>query len=255
MKALKNLMLVAVVVGTMTVMGTRSFAGPLLPNFPSDWSVTPWVAGQSKLVSPFNPTGDYINVDWIVFWDASGVWGYPGSFVYLYQIENTQGSSNVRAFTVYYDANSQEFGIAEGNLDEDATPLWKGHYWDGSKNFSNLDTETEPSGGPIGTLDDYDAGKVPGGISFLSEMVPDPTKKPTVKGIPKGNQSLVYYIIDPRPPTYGTATAHDAANWWGQVTFMGVTFGDPVPVPSPEPATVFLMLGAIGTLVWRRRKN
>jgi hypothetical protein len=246
MKALRNLMLVAVVVGTMTVMGARSFAGPLLPNFPSDWSVTPWVAGQSKLVSPFNPTGDYINVDWIVFWDASGVWGYPGSFVYLYQIENTQGSSGVRAFTVRYGGaqSSDEIGIKDGDLDTDNLPSWKGH---NSSNFPNLLGETEPGGAPLGTATlNYNASVVVGGVSWTNNLS---------GGITRTNESLVFYIIDPRPPTYGTATAHDTANWWGKVTFGATTYGDPVPVPSPEPATVFLMLGAIGTLVWRRRKN
>jgi len=245
MKALRNLMLVAVVVGTMAMMSARSFAGPLLPDFPSDWWLTnPWKAGQSKLVNPLNPTEDYIHIDWIVFWDEAGIWGYPGSFVYLYQIENTRGSSGVRGFTVWYgDGVTEEIGTKEGDLDADNPPSWLGHYWD--PNFPNLATETEPGGIPLGDLTNYNASFVVGGVSWTNNLD---------GGITLTNESLVLYLIDPRPPTYGTATAHDAASWWGQVTLGAITYGDPVPVPSPEPAAIFLMLSAIGAL-WRRRKN
>jgi len=248
MRAIKSLLVMTAVAGLVATMGARSFAGPLLPSFELNWWLTnPVKAGQSQLVNPSNPAGDYINVDWLVIYDEAGVWGHPGSFVYLYQLENTAGSSSIRAFNVtYYNPFfSNEVGIKAGDLD-DNTALWTGH---NSGNFGNLGSpptpaETEPGGGPQGVPDNYDALQLPGSVSF------------TTVGIGITQESLVLYIIDPRPPVYGEARAQDGATWWGKVTVGPITYGDPVPVPSPEPTTIVLLaMGVIGTVALRNRRR
>lgn len=207
------------------------------------------IAGQSKLVNPSKPTTDYINVDWIVLYDEVGVWGYAGAFVYMYQLENTAGSSGIRAFNVAFGgakAYVKELGVVKGDLDAN-TSLWKGHNKD---NFVNLGDsvqppkETEPTYGPVGTEDDYDwSFSDPDSVSFTGKGV---------FVISPGYQSIVLYIVDPRPPMYGQALAQDRTSWWGMVTLEGKTYGDPVPVPSPEPSVTVLLLASLMGALWRR---
>lgn len=245
MRTIKSLLVVTAVVGLMTTMGARSFAAPLLPSFPSVWSPNQMIAGQSKLVNP-GDINDYINVDWIVFYDADGIWGHPGSFVYMYQLENTAGSSAIRAFNVKYGGTgvSDEIGIKAGDLDVD-TALWLGH---NTTNFANLNEppspkETEPGGSPQGIPTNYNALRLLDSVSFTTIDI----------GITR--ESLVLYIIDPRPPMYGEAKAQDGTTWWGMVTLLDTTYGDPVPVPSPEPQVALLLLAGLTGMLVRLRMS
>ncbi|GBC98037.1 hypothetical protein HRbin17_00532 [bacterium HR17] len=245
MRAFKSLLVTTAIAGLLAAMSVRLFALPL-PSLSGPWAPGEMRAGQSKLVNPLNTT-DYITVDWIVLYDSVGVWGYPGSFVYMYQLENTAGSSGIRAFNVKYggaQGNNDEIGIKAGDLDANNPPLWSGH---NSTNFGNLSVETEPGGTPQGNLGNYNA------------FFPDPNSVSyTLSGITisLGRESLVLYIIDPRAPTYGEAKAQDSASWWGMVTLGGVTYGEPVPVPSPEPGMFMLLATSLaGILVWQRRSK
>lgn len=245
MRAFKSLLVMTAVAGLVAMMWARSFAAPLLPSFPSVWSPNQMIAGQSKLVNPLsapNNFNDFINVDWIVFYDADGIWGYPGSFVYMYQLENTAGSSAIRAFNVKYGGTgvSDEVGIKAGDLDVNNLPLWLGH---NTTNFANLNDETEPGGSPQGIPANYNALRLLDSVSFTTIDI----------GITQ--ESLVLYIIDPRPPMYGEARAQDGANWWGMVTFLGTTYGDPVPVPSPEPQVALLLLAGLTGMLVRLRMS
>jgi len=139
MKALRNLMLVAVVVGTMTMMSARSFAGPLLPDFPSVWTVGQAVAGQTSLPVTSEGGGPPLIIDWIVAYLGGNVWGY------YYQIENTTGTT-VFGFTISTVGGPPFFaaGVISDDLDSTFTdPIYGttilGH---DASNYGNLGADT-----------------------------------------------------------------------------------------------------------------
>lgn len=242
MKALRNLMLVAVVVGTMTVMSARSFAGPLLRDFPSVWTVGQAVAGQTTL--PVYGDANDLVVDWIVVYQGGNVWGY------YYQLENATGNT-VSSFTIstlggppFIAAGIlQEFNLDSDfvvpNFEDPDTPIVvKGH---DALNYNNLGSPPSPA----------ETENEPLGWSGIQDPIINPPLSPylTPNGVtwlfsaPKlenGYQSSILYAYANMPPMYGFASANDYNATWR---------GGGIPVPSPEPSAVALV--AIGALMGR----
>jgi hypothetical protein len=250
MKALRNLMLVAVVVGTMTVMGARSFAGPL-PSFPSVWTPGQAVGGESHLAS-VNTAGNFVSVDW---WVIEGTpFGTPGVFWYFYQLENT-ANREIEHFTVSFRTHPLTTvgqilynGTFEAPVAGDPT---------GSTNFP-------PTG-----LPHVLAGEAPElttyVVAYATSITVTPTDvtfssiAPNNPGLPAGKQNkVVFIIIDHRPPKYGYGTASNSippSPWVSGVTGVPEQFGDPIPVPSPEPTLALLLATGLVGIGFLRRKR
>lgn len=249
MRAIKSLWLMVAVSGLTVMMGARSFAGPLMPPFPSIWTPGQKVAGQS-ILNVSSGLGVPITVDWIVvFWGNVGPNGAP-VWGYYYQLENPETqpspSKTIAIFTIetpgppFFDANF----IANQSLDENFVDIGAvpGHNPD---NYPNLGDnppfppprETEPVPGNIQnptappSLTSFD-------VTFY--FGPPPTAEIAV-----GNQSTVLIGYAFAPPMYGTATAQNTNVQWSGL----------VPVPSPEPGIVILLaMGLVGIAAYRRRK-
>ena len=231
MKALRNLMLVAVVVGTMTVMGARSFAGPLLPPLSA---VVP-VAGETDILGYNNtlvgrvdwfvlPPGDYTDT---VF--ASLVENIFGAFVsplyiYAYQIE--PAINDIENWTV--NVRGPYLGSGTSLLDLDVV----GH---DAATFPNLDGEHELVDAELQSM------------SFGPVEKPDNVTYDFDGQLDVGEESEVLWLISEMPPTYGIGALSNGLPAPG----IGL-----VPVPSPEPATlVLLLMGVVGANIVRRRRK
>lgn len=244
MKAMSKFWM-ALVVGVAVMAATiPSWADPLMPSFPDVWAEGQKVAGQSTLGVTFG-SGVPLTVDWIVvFWGNVGPGGKP-VWGYYYQIENPQtqpdGSKTVAAFTIttpgppFFDAGF----IADTNLDTNFSDIGPvpGHT---AANYSNLVGEFEPTPGNI-----QNPTALPNLTQFdvTYHFGPPPAD---AKEIEVGNQSTVLVAYAFAPPTYGIATAQNTLVQWG----------GPVPVPSPEPGTVVLLvLGMVGMGILRRYRR
>jgi hypothetical protein len=237
MKALRNLMLVAVVVGTMTLMGARSFAGPLLPPLSA---VAP-VAGETDIIG-YNG-GLVGRVDWLVLppGDYTGtvfaplvedIFGpfEPGDpivsplYIYAYQIE--PAINDIENWTV--NVKGPYLGSGTSFLDLDVV----GH---SSVIFSNLAAENELVGAPLQFM------------SFGPINKPDNVTYDFDGLLGIGEESEVLWLLSAMPPTYGIGALSNGLPAPGT----GL-----VPVPSPEPTTLALLLmGIVGVNVVRRRRK
>jgi hypothetical protein len=245
MKALRNLMLVAVVVGTMTVMGARSFAGPLLPPLSA---VAP-VAGETDIIG----VGGVLvgRVDWLVLppGDYTGtvfaplvedIFGPfdPGDpivsplYIYAYQIE--PAINDIENWTV--NVKGPYLGSGTSFLDLDVV----GH---DETIFPNLgDTHPNPPPKenelPSASLQFMNFGPIekPDNVTYDFDGLLD-----------IGEESEVLWLLSAMPPTYGIGALSDGLPAPG----IGL-----VPVPSPEPTTLALLLmGIVGVNVVRRRRK
>jgi len=221
MKALRNLMLVAVVVG---IMGARALAGPIPSPLldPKDYGPQ---MGESII---YNENGTaYLTVDWIVRWDE-----VREVYEYLYQLEVSESTSTVISrFTVTPKGPVSEVGAIVASLDDDPY----NHNLVGEV-VDPLDLYTTP---PHPLLTGITAqGDVAWGWLTGAE-------------IPLEEQSVILYLTSPMPPVYGYAEAKDSDPGPFATKYGG---SQPIPVPSPEPG-VLLMLGisVAGILVWRRK--
>ena len=245
-------MLVAVVVGTMTVMSARSFAG-VLPSFPSVWAPGQAVGGESHLAN--NTTlGDFISVDW---WVIEGTpFGTPGLFYYFYQLENPS-TEEIEQFTVVFGphplttAGQIDWVTAFGDtFDAATTPLVPAHSISGEtyEPDTYVDASVPTPGGVTVS---------PTGITFTG-----------IAGLGPGTQNnYVFVITDPRPPMYGSGEALDGAigpwgSGWKYIDPDGPgpqpgvwQFGDPIPVPSPEPTLALLLVTGLAGIGFLRRKR
>ncbi len=236
-RTFKVLIVALAVSGLVAMMGVQAWAGPLLPPLPQTPSF-PGVAGESALGNVFAP-GDYIRVDWIV--QDAAPFGFSGFFAYLYQLENTSTTGEgIRSFNVAFNTGMiVAVGVLDGDDLDTNTLVHQGH---NAGNFSNLGPETEPSPGVPNppSIGNYDILVSPTGVSWnLKNQV----------NIPKGYESITFFIIDPRPPMYGIATAINTGTVWSSLR------GDPVPVPSPEPATLILLSLGMGLMGFLRRRS
>ena len=234
MRILSWLWMTAVV--TM-LMARAVFAGPIPP------SPAPPSFGESDLTS-FTTPGSVVRVDWMVI-DASG-FGFPGLFAYLYQVENVSGI-DLDLFTVTFPA-----GVVP--VDEVVSA--------GIFTTDDLDEETSyhPPHDISGEISEPTLGNAPKNVSidvmggFVSNIswtwVIEPQSYDLLK---TGTESPTLYFICSFPPTYGVGGANNSTppSPWNSLA----TGGQPVPVPSPEPATVLLLIGALmtGAIVCRRR--
>jgi hypothetical protein len=244
MKAMSKLWM-ALVVG---VAVSLSWADSLMPeNFPASWNVGDAVAGQSTLEVFYtgnpgkNPTSIY--VDWIVvFLGNVGPGGQP-AWGYYYQVENPDQAAHgaVEVFIVesplFYAVGFFKDQDLDANFTDFAT-LVKGHT---ATNYPNLSGEFEPSPGIIKNPDNV--GPIPGGVRF--DFRPDGNTP-----IGPGHESSILVAYSLLPPTYGPAIAADTPNLGSKsrVEWRGL-----VPVPTPEPGTVVLLLGAMGVGFLSRR--
>jgi len=232
----------ALVVGVAVVAVTiPSWADPLMPSFPDVWAVGQKVAGQSTL-NVSSGVGVPITVDWIVV-----LWGYVGPggqpvWGYYYQIENPETqphpSKTVAILTIATPGPpffAADF-IADTSLDTDFSDIYGSVPGHTAANYPNLAAEFEPTPGNIQnptsppSLSLYD-------VTYY--FGPPPTAEIAV-----GNQSAVLVAYAFAPPMYGIATAQNTAVQWEGL----------VPVPSPEPGTVVLLvLGTVGMGILSRR--
>jgi len=225
----------ALVVGVAVVAVTiPSWADPLMPSFPDVWAVGQKVAGQSTL-NVSSGVGVPITVDWIVvFWGYVGPGGQP-VWGYYYQIENPETqphpSKTVAILTIatpgppFFAADL----IADTSLDTGFSDIHGSVPGHTAANYPNLAAEFEPTPGPP-SLSLYD-------VTYY--FGPPPTAEIAV-----GNQSAVLVAYAFAPPMYGIATAQNTAVQWEGL----------VPVPSPEPGTVVLLvLGTVGMGILSRR--
>lgn len=241
MKVLKNLMLVAVVVGTMMVIDARSFAGPL-PSFPGVWNPGDYVMGQSTLQGTGTPAQD-IEIDWVVMFlgpAPPNLFGIPEGapvWAYYYQIE-VSTTTVVSRFVVTTPGPPFVFATSVfGDLDEGlprGDPL------------TGMDI-------PAHNLGDLETEDATGGIRAATgapELFPTSVKwnflsPPYGAGaIPAGWESEILIAYALFPPTYGNASAHDEippSPW----STLGGPRGEPVPIPSPEPTIAFMFLAGL----------
>jgi len=237
MKAMSKFWMALVVGVAVMAAAIPSWADPLMPSFPAVWDVGQKVAGQSTLGVTYG-SGVPLTVDWIVvFWGNVGPVGEP-VWGYYYQIENpnTDTSKTVAAFTIttpgppFFDAGF----IADTNLDTNFSDTYGSVPGHTAANYSNLVGEFEPDPGNI---------QNPSGVDLTLFDVTYSFSKPEIA---VGNQSTVLYAYAFVPPTYGIATAQNTLVQWG----------GPVPVPSPEPGTVVLLvLGTAGMGILRRYRR
>jgi hypothetical protein len=216
-----------------------------MPSFPDVWAVGQKVAGQSTLNVTYG-TGVPITVDWIVaFWGNVGPGGQP-VWGYYYQIENPETqpdpSKTVATFTIATPGPpffAADF-IADTSLDTTFSDIYGSVPGHTAANYPNLGTppppaEFEPSPGNI---------QNPTGSSLTLYDVTYYFGPPPTAEIAVGNQSTVLVAYAFAPPMYGIATAQNTLVQWG----------GPVPVPSPEPGTVVLLvLGTFGMGILSRR--
>jgi len=248
MKAMSKFWMALVVGVAVMAAATQSWADPLMPSFPDVWAVGQKVAGESTLGVVPGGEGVPLTIDWIVvFWGNVGPGGEP-VWGYYYQIENPQtqphSSKTVAVFTIktpgppFFAAGS----IANTNLDTGfSEPLGSvpGHT---AANYPNLGAppppaEFEPSPGNI--QNPTGAGLTLFDVTYFFGPPPE-------REIEVGNQSTVLVAYAFVPPTYGIATAQNTDVQWRGL----------VPVPSPEPGTVaLLVLGTVGMGILRRYRR
>jgi hypothetical protein len=236
MKALRNLMLVAVVVGTMTLMGARSFAGPLLPPLSA---VAP-VAGETDIIGV--GSGLVGRVDWLVLppGDYTGtvfaplvadIFGDTISPLYIYAYQIEPAINDIENWTV--NVKGPYLGSGTSFLDLDVV----GH---SSVTFPNLGTPPPPAENELvsAPLETMKVGPInkPDNVTYDFDGTLD-----------IGEESEVLWLLSAMPPTYGIGALSDGLPSPGT----GL-----VPVPSPEPTTLALLLmGIVGVNVVRRRRK
>jgi len=250
MKVLRNLMLVAVVVGTMAMMSAWSFAGPL-PGFPGVWNPGDYVMGQSTLQGTGTSEQD-IEIDWVVMFlgpAPSNPFGIPEDapvWAYYYQIEAST-STVVGRFVVTTPGPPFVFATSVfGDLDlglDDGDPL------------TGMDIPAHNLGIPPETEDATEGIRA----VTLTELYPTSVRwsfLTTGYGpIPAGWESEILVAYALVPPTYGNATAVDdiPPSPWHSIASPR---GEPVPIPSPEPTIAIMFLAGllVGGMKLRHRK-
>jgi len=240
MRTLSRLWMAAV--ATMLMAGAV-FAGPIPsspgPPFPS--------FGESDLAS-FTTLGNVVRVDWIVM-DATA-FGFPGLFAYLYQVENVSGV-DIDTFTVTFPAGVvpavevANFGVLSGDDLDAETGFHPAH--------SSPNIVGELSELPLGNAPSSTNINVVGG--FVANITWTWTSEESGGSglLIAGTESPTLFFITSLPPVYGVGGASNSQppSPWGSLA----PGGQPIPVPSPEPTTALLLIGAlmVGASVCRRR--
>ena len=240
MKAMSKFWMALVVGGLVMVNTALSWAGPLLPPFPSVWTIGQAVAGESTL-DVLKGSALPLKVDWIVVYLGDGIWGY------YYQIENPNeqvAGGTVSSFSIatpgppFVIAGFISGADIETDFDDFIKPTITiaGHT---ATNYLNLSTETELATSGTGWNPSVFPTPKPTGTtwSFVGEHTDE---------LPVGYESSILFAYAAAPPMYGSVTALDD----------GIAWQGFVPVPSPEPGVVaLLMMGLIGFGVLTRRRR
>jgi hypothetical protein len=237
MKALRNLMLVAVVMGLVTA---KLFAGPIPSPLP-DPKFVPGnvVKGQSTLLGR---DGSAIQVDWIVAWIPDlELYGYA------YQLENFS-TTDVSSFTIIplgpIVPGSVFISPAGSDWDPSAAGGWPPLDWPADAATHNIAGEVEPAGG-LGNSPTSGGVGIDGSITWTwpvgAQLLP-------------GTETVIIGFLSPMAPTYGIGNAFDGVptGGWGPDFNL---LSDPLPVPSPEPTTILLLATGLGVVGIYRRKS
>ena len=243
MKALRNLMLVAVVTGLVTA---KLFAGPIPIPLP-DPALTPEkvVKGQSTLLGADNSA---VQVDWMVVWFTG-----PEVYGYYYQLENFS-TTDVSSFTiipkgpiipgsVFISPVSPPDGPTD--WDPTATGEWPPSGAPADAATHDISGEVEPTGG-LGNSPTSGGVDIDGSITWTwpvgAQLLPN-------------TETVIIGFLSPVAPVYGVGNAFDGVptGGWGP-EFNPLS--DPLPVPSPEPTTILLLVTGLGVVgIYRRRSK
>lgn len=242
MRTIKSLLVVTAVVGLMTTMGVRSFAGPLMPPLVPNAPVggeTTIVGVGGAVVGTVDwfvlPPGDYTGTVFAPLVESifgTGVFATP-FYIYAYQIE--PAINDIENWTV--NVKGPYIGTGTSSLDLDLV----GHDVPLAGAFPNLGAspppaESEVLGAPLQPM------------MFGPVNKPDNVTYDFDGDLDAGEESEVLWLLSDMPPTYWIGALSDGLPSPG----IGL-----VPVPSPEPATVLLMMGALlglGVVSRRRQK-
>jgi len=239
MKALRNLMLVAVVTGLVTA---KLFAGPIPIPLP-DPALTPGqvVKGQSTLLGSDNSA---VQVDWMVVWFAG-----PGVYGYYYQLENFS-TTDVSSFTIIPKGpivpGSVFISSPGTDWDPTATGAWPPLGAPADAATHNIPGEVEEPAGGLGNSPTSGGVGIDGSITWTwsvgAQLLPN-------------TETVIIGFLSPAAPVYGVGYAGDGAptSGWGP-SFN--TLSDPLPVPSPEPTIILLLVTGLGVVgIYRRRSK
>jgi hypothetical protein len=219
------------------------------------WAPGQAVGGESHLAS-VGKAGSFVSVDW---WVIEGTpFGTPGVFWYFYQLENP-ATTEIEHFTVSFRTHPL---TTVGQI------LYAGTFEAPAAGDPTGSTNFPPTGlphvlaGESPELSTYVAAYAtsitvtPTNVTFGSIAIPG---TPPIPGVPAGKQNkVVFIIIDHRPPTYGPATASNSippSPWVSGGTSVPGQFGDPIPVPSPEPTLALLLATGLVGIGFLRRKR
>lgn len=212
------------IVPMMIAMGllvVRAFAGPI-PSPLLDPKVWGPQKGESKI---YNAGGTYfITVDWLVRWDD-----VLEIYEYFYQIENAS-STVIGRFTITPKGPVSSVSAIEADIDD--APY--------SHNISGEDVEL----GLYSTMPDPNQT----GFSVIGDVV---WAWKLGEEVPSGRETVILYLTSPMPPVYGYAEAKDSAPGPFSTDYTG---SQRVPVPSPEPVSLILLLFSLSALRIVRNK-
>ena len=212
-------------------------------------SALPLIEGESHLFAGAAAPTAFIRVDWQVFAPGNAtapLGATAGLFQYVYQLEATVGNigssstpNDIGSFTITFTPGIPFLFLAEsvGNLVEG----------------SEVNPASSPANAPL-TCCVHSTSATLGAATATWTFVPITSIPPGLGNIPQNGQSDLLLGLSPIGPGFGDAGALD-----GQPESPWATTnpgGERIPVPTPEPGTVLLLvagLASLGTMRFGRK--